>query len=274
MFEPSRISRLPKANSLFDFGDYSTFQIKVPQPYNGRVLRNGKRVTDHSENTSDPQKGWSLHKSTTKYLKAAAKTLLPVAVTQELRRYRGYSATERMLYLKIRTLDVMGVRHLNRRYPPRTASSFLFVCFGNIMRSPMCQALMQRAVASSSDIVIVSAGLNAVPGRAAHPWAVGAAKELGISLENHRAQLLTSEMVTKADVIFAMDYQNVVQLRSRYPEAKDKIYMLGAFGGTNRSAEIDDPYYSGEDGTRQCYKVLQICIDNLVSSIPTASTFA
>lgn len=230
-------------------------------------------MTGHSEKTDSKlrsvhQKGRLLRERTAKYLKAAAKTLLPEAVTEELRRYRRYSAAERLLYLRIRTLDAMGFTYLNKSYPPRTACSFLFVCFGNIMRSPMCEALMKRAVSSwTRDIVIVSAGLNAVPGRIAHPWGIAAAKEFGIALENHRAQVLTSEMVTKAEVVFAMDYENMVQLRSRYPEAKDKLYMLGAFGGANLSPEINDPYYSGEDGTRQCYKMLQICINNLVSTL-------
>lgn len=215
---------------------------------------------------SDPQRGRALRQSMTRYIKAAAKTVLPTVVTEEIRRYRTYTGTERALYLKLRAF---GVTRLGRRLPPRTACHFLFVCFGNIMRSPMCEALMKRAVASwTREITVASAGLNAVPGRAAHPWAVLAAKELGLSLEAHRAQVLTAEMVTKAEVIFAMDYQNMVQLHSRYPGAQNRIYMLGAYAGrNNRSVEIGDPYDSSELGTLQCYKTLESCISNLTSSL-------
>jgi protein-tyrosine-phosphatase len=134
----------------------------------------------------------------------------------------------------------------------------------------MCEALMNRALAAMPDkqVAVTSAGLNAVPGRAAHPWAVAAARELGVSLENHRAKLLTAEMVNDADVILAMDYQNQVQLSLRYAHAKDKVFMLGAYAGEDyRLLEIKDPYYSGEEGTRDCYQILNTCIQNLVSSI-------
>jgi protein-tyrosine phosphatase len=216
---------------------------------------------------TDPQAGRALRESTKRYIKTAARTLLPDVVTEEIRRLRTYTWTERAFYLKLHALNSIGILQLDRPQPPRTARSFLFVCFGNIMRSPMCEALMKRAVRSRTrEITVVSAGLNAVPGRAAHPWAVAAAKEWGISLENHRAQILTGEMVKEAEVIFAMDYQNLVQLHSRYPEARDRVFMLGAYAKP-RSLEIDDPYYSGEAGTRQCYKILEICIENLVSSL-------
>jgi protein-tyrosine phosphatase len=157
-------------------------------------------------------------------------------------------------------------------FPPKTARSFLFVCFGNIMRSPMCEALMRRTLTavSNSQITITSAGLNAVPGRSAHPWAIAAARELDIDLENHRARLLTAEIVRQADVIFAMDYQNQVQLLSRYAEARNKVYMLGAYAKQYQSLEIRDPYYGSEAGTRECYKILDTCIRNLVRSLSDA----
>jgi protein-tyrosine phosphatase len=205
-----------------------------------------------------------------KGIKIAGKKLLPNAVLQEVRRYGNYVGVEPLLYLKIRILNGIGLMDTKRARPPRTARLFAFVCYGNIMRSPMCEALMNRALAAIPDkqIKVISAGLNAAPGRAAHAWAVAAARELGISLENHRAKLLTAEMVNQADVIFAMDYQNQVQLLSRYLNAKDKVFMLGAYADEDyRLLEINDPYYSGEEGTRDCYRILNTCIQNLVSSI-------
>src|SRR5271166_2464696 len=120
-------------------------------------------------------------------IKATGKKLLPKKVIQEVQRYRTYSESERSLYLKIRVLNGIGLANPKRSRPPKTARSFLFVCFGNIMRSPMCEALMNRALAAvpPTQITVTSAGLNAVPGRAAHPWAVAAALELGLTLENH-----------------------------------------------------------------------------------------
>jgi len=201
---------------------------------------------------------------------ATAKKLVPEVVVQEVQRYRAYGRDERSLYLKIRISNGLGFTNPKLSRVPKTARSFLFVCFGNIMRSPMCQALLNRELAClhNAQFTVVSAGLNAIPGKPAHPWAIAAAKELGIALEGHRAQLLSPEMVDQADVIFAMDYHNQVQLLSRWAGAKSKTFFLSAYAGEDfRPLEIRDPYYSGLEGTRSCYRVLSACIQNLVRAL-------
>lgn len=152
---------------------------------------------------------------------------------------------------------------------PSTARIFVFVCFGNIMRSPMCEALMKQELgAYSNQIKVSSAGLHATAGRAAHAWALAAARELGISLDDHRSQQLTAEMVDQADAIFAMDYQNQVELLAQYPQAKEKIFRLRAYEGAPvRRAEIRDPYYGDLEQTLECYRLLQKCIKNVASGV-------
>jgi len=209
----------------------------------------------------------ALEKDVPSRIKATVKKLLPETAVQEVRRYRAYERAERLLYLKIRLSSSIGLARLKC---PHRARSFLFVCFGNIIRSPMCEALMKQALATlpRAGFTVDSAGLNAVSGTAAHPWAVTAAEELDICLKNHRAKLLTPEMVAKADVIFCMDYQNQVQLLSRYPRVSKKAFMLGAYAGRDHhSIEITDPYHNGQEATRSCYKVLNHCIQNLAHSL-------
>jgi len=137
------------------------------------------------------------------------------------------------------------------------------------MRSPMCEALMRKALGAELRCFGVrSAGLHAVPGIAAHPWALASAREFGLSLDDYRAQLLTAEMVQEADAIFAMDYQNEVELLSAYPVARQKIFMLGAYvGGVHRHLEIADPYYATPEQTRNCYQVLERCIHELAADV-------
>jgi protein-tyrosine phosphatase len=203
-------------------------------------------------------------------METTAKKVLPAIISEELQRFRAYERNERPLYFKIRVLNGIGLTNRKRLRPPVTARSFVFVCFGNIMRSPMCEALMNRAltVLSNAQITAVSAGLNAVPGRPAHPWAITAAREWGISLENHRSRLLTAEIVNQADVLFVMDYQNLVQLLTRYPESRGKVFMLSAYASEEKCpVEIRDPYYAGEQGTRSCYEILNTCIQSLVRNL-------
>jgi protein-tyrosine phosphatase len=133
----------------------------------------------------------------------------------------------------------------------------------------MCEALMKRAVgAELRHFSIRSAGMHAVPGNTAHAWALAAARDFGLSLDDHRAQLLTAEMVKEADAIFAMDYQNQVELIAAYPDARQKVFMLGAYvAGGHRHLEIADPYYATPEQTRNCYQVLQRCISELAAEV-------
>jgi len=168
--------------------------------------------------------------------------------------------------------DVLGVRTANRRLVPPTARSFVFVCYGNIMRSAMAEFLMRQALNEAGpglkqQVRIASAGLHASAGREAHPWAQQAAADLGISLANHRAKPLTREMVEQADCILAMDFQNKAELLTLYPEMKDRIYMLSAYAeGPWQYREIPDPYLGDLETTRYCGRQLRTCVQNLITS--------
>jgi len=174
------------------------------------------------------------------------------------------------IYAGLRLRDVLGVRTENQRLVPPSARSFVFVCFGNIMRSAMSEFMMRKALAeaaSKEQVHVVSAGLHASPGREAHPWAQEAAAGVGISLATHRAKLLTREMVEQADVVFAMDFQNKAELLTLYPEAADKIYMLSAYAeGAWKSREIPDPYLGDVKVTCYCARQLQTCVKNLLAA--------
>ena len=180
------------------------------------------------------------------------------------------------IYSRLRLLDLLGIR-TNQRMARTDCKSFLFVCFGNIMRSALEEALMRKALSESGThqgaIRIVSAGLHATPGREAHPWAQEAAAELGISLAEHRATLLTPEMVEQADCVLAMDFQNKAELLAMYPNAKHKIAMMSAYAeGPWQNREIPDPYLTDPDGTHYCARQLQICVANLIKSTLQASS--
>jgi protein-tyrosine phosphatase len=205
-----------------------------------------------------------------KTAKRVAKVLLPKPLVQEIQRYRKYPRSERPVYTKVRIRDGMGLRPRMEPGSLAKAHAFVFVCFGNIMRSPMCEALMQRELESRPQlrVTVTSAGLNATPGKEAHPWSIASARQFGISLERHRARLLTQEMVDQADIIFAMDYQNQVEFLSRFPADKKKLFMLSDFAPSDyRQVEIGDPYYGDEEATRRCYGILEACIQNLVASL-------
>jgi protein-tyrosine-phosphatase len=168
--------------------------------------------------------------------------------------------------------DRLGIRTENRRLAPPNARSFLFVCFGNIMRSAMAEFLMRQALSEAAAMLpdqvrIMSAGVHAIPGREAHEWAQQASSELGISLSQHRAKPVSRELIDASDCVLAMDFQNKAELLALYPDAGNKIYMLSAYAECDwRDREIPDPYLRDLETTRYCARQLQICIRNLIAS--------
>ena len=75
-------------------------------------------------------------------------------------------------------------------------------------------------------------------------------------------------MVEHVDLVFAMDYENQVQLLSGFPQSKNKILLLRAFSGERHGPfEIRDPYYIGLEETERCYQVLTSCIKNLADKL-------
>ena len=179
------------------------------------------------------------------------------------------------IYAGLRLLDVLGARSGSQRLVPPSARTFVFVCYGNIMRSAMAEFLMRQALSEAGveeQVRILSAGLHTNSGREAHPWAQEASAELGISLAEHRAKPLTREMVEQADCMLAMDLQNKAEVLTLYPDFREKIYMLSAYPeGPWQYREIPDPYLGDLETTRFCIRQLQTCVRNLMISTFPAS---
>jgi protein-tyrosine phosphatase len=132
----------------------------------------------------------------------------------------------------------------------------LFVCLGNICRSPTAEGVMRRLVRQEGledSIEIDSAGTGS--------WHVGAspderatetARERGIVLEG-AARQFTPEDFDSFDLILAMDEENLRDLLALAPgdEARAKVRLLREFDpATDESTDLDvpDPYYGGDEG--------------------------
>ncbi|OLE14171.1 MAG: hypothetical protein AUG89_03130 [Acidobacteria bacterium 13_1_20CM_4_56_7] len=139
------------------------------------------------------------------------------------------------------------------------------------MRTTYIRLRIHDMLSLSSQNGRPAAGLHASPGREAHAWAIAVSQEIALPLDQHRAQLLTPELISSSDAIFAMDFENLAELETLYPAAKHKIFLLGSYAeakGTNQ--EIPDPYFGDIDTPRRCYSVLSKCIDNLASDIASS----
>jgi protein-tyrosine-phosphatase len=211
--------------------------------------------------------------STSSAAKDSLRRLVPPALLKERGVILRLGPVAGPIYARLRLLDWVGIRLGNSTLVKRGSRNFLFVCFGNLMRSPMAEVMFRELTANASlpPLQVTSAGLHAVPGTPAHPWAQAASADLGLPLASHRARLLTAQMVSEADAIFAMDFQNKAELLAQYPDAKDRILMLSAYAsGAQRGREIPDPYFGNLSTTQHCYGVLQKCVENLTAALVAA----
>src|SRR5882672_4197616 len=140
--------------------------------------------------------------------------------------------------------------------------TILFVCTGNICRSPMAEGLFRHAVAGRGDFRVVSAGLGAMDGQPPSAHAVEAMRELGIDISHQRSHLLTADLVREADYIFGMTHNHVESVMLLYPQAAEKVFLLREFDETLDPFEkdISDPI-SGS------YEVYTNCRDQIEQGI-------
>lgn len=134
----------------------------------------------------------------------------------------------------------------------------LFVCSGNICRSPMAEGLSVGIGASLGiDVHARSAGTLGILERAAARKAVKVCREVGVDISDHRSQAVTAALMEWADHILVMEYAHAAHLREFYPDVGDKLMLLGPFGG---EAEIADPIGGWTWTFRRIRKQLEACI--------------
>ena len=75
----------------------------------------------------------------------------------------------------------------------------LFVCTGNVCRSPMAEAIFRRVVQGRGNYRVLSAGLGAMEGQPPSALAVQVIKEIGMDISSQRSRMLTPDLVQQAD---------------------------------------------------------------------------
>src|SRR5215472_8217570 len=244
------------------------------------VLDSGPSTHSALWSIADPQPAYDELVRTFKRLflddvKQVITSVLPSKLLVSIRFYRNLHPRVRAIYLKVKFMHTIGLRRALGWRIPTGIQSILFICKGNIIRSPMAAALLRQHLpeASRGALTVASAGLHTKPDSAADIRAVEVAKEFGISLDTHRTQQLSHALVQRADVIFVMDYLNEATLLASYPNVRRKVFLLGACPTrvASRSMEISDPYEGTEADIRQCYQTLERCISSLIKELALQS---
>jgi protein-tyrosine phosphatase len=154
-------------------------------------------------------------------------------------------------------------RRIHRALPGRIRS-MLFVCKGNVCRSPLAAAyFVAKLKEQGRSIEVRSAGLETTPGKEAHPAAIVVARENNLSLQAHVTTPLTQELVDRADLILVMEFVHRSALLQKHPAAEGKVFQLGYFN--NRlSTEIADPFGGTTADFEICYRAIRRSCDNLL----------
>jgi RpiB/LacA/LacB family sugar-phosphate isomerase len=146
--------------------------------------------------------------------------------------------------------------------------TILFLCTGNVCRSPMAEGFFRHAVRGRGEFRILSAGLGALDGQPPSPYSVQAMKEIGMDISGQRSRALTAELVRSADLILGMTHGHVDTVQLLYPQVAEKTFLLREFDETLEPYEKDigDPIGSS-------YHVYVDCRDQIEQGITTLLKF-
>ena len=153
--------------------------------------------------------------------------------------------------------------------------SVLFVCLGNICRSPLAKGVFQKLVDDSGlseKFFIDSCGTGDYHiGKPAHSETRKVAKQFGISLEEHRARQVEESDCDEFDLIVAMDRSNLSDLKYLRRSGSAPIICLrehdpDAEGDLN----VPDPYYGGPTGFVDGYRIIERSCRALLEDIVSA----
>lgn len=151
----------------------------------------------------------------------------------------------------------------------------LFVCLGNICRSPAAEAALRDALAEAGladSVEVDSAGTGDWHiGEPPDPRMVAAAAEAGLTLRG-RARLVTREDFETADLILVMDRANLADVRALAPDdaARDKVRLFREFDDGADGDEVPDPYFGGPEGFAEVVDIVRAAARGLVRHLAEA----
>lgn len=136
----------------------------------------------------------------------------------------------------------------------------LFVCVGNICRSPSAEVMLRQAVAGK-DIQISSAGLGALVGHGIDATAQELLVEHGMDGLAHRARQIDDAILGAADLILTMERKHVRRIAEIAPQASGKAFLLGKW---QQEREIPDPYRQQRPAFEHVYKLMAEGVESWV----------
>lgn len=148
----------------------------------------------------------------------------------------------------------------------------LFVCMGNICRSPTAEGVFRRLLAQrqlEAVIEVDSAGTHDYHvGEPPDPRSVEAARRRGIDLSSLRARLVEAEDAERFDMVVAMDEQNLSELQRRFDRAgHQRLSLMMSYAPDAGRRVVPDPYYGGARGFEEVLDLLEQAAEGLLTEV-------
>lgn len=149
--------------------------------------------------------------------------------------------------------------------------NILFVCTGNICRSPFAEKLAAHLAQQQAlgDLNFASAGVLASPGDTCSESSIKAARELGVDLSSHLARPLSDELLEWASLVVVMEDEQARSVRDFAPNFMlTRIQNLASYApGPNRPLLIPDPHRAGFWAHQASYRFISVCVERMMEII-------
>ena len=147
----------------------------------------------------------------------------------------------------------------------------LFVCTGNICRSPLAEGLFTSRIAEigrAADVDVDSAGIHAMVGEPPQPFSIELAQELGADISHLKARQFELDDFEKFDHLIAMDLGHLDFLNATRPDDNTAdIRLLLDDAGDFKRLEVPDPFRRDRSDYEFSSRLIKIGIENLITRI-------
>lgn len=147
----------------------------------------------------------------------------------------------------------------------------LVVCTGNSCRSVMAKGLLKSMLKDRKDIMILSAGIAALPGLRPTRETIEVMARHQVDISSHLTQRLTNDMVEEADLVLVMERMHKQEILNRIPRAERKVFLLreyaGVPSGPGVDIEVPDPIAKPMEVYESCFRMIQGAVEKVVQKL-------